>query len=122
VHTPPLSTLSPYTTLFRSERLLQSQVFAAKNIALADASALACQQMTHSGIFNRHKIQAGVHVSGHAAVQEINDDPARWRGLGIAGADRRSRIHDDDRQPRSCRLPGLLLGEPFRTLVISNHL
>jgi hypothetical protein len=45
------------------------------------------------------EIEAGVDVRGEFAVEEVDEDAARGRGLAIVGADGGCGVEDDDLLP-----------------------
>src|ERR1700675_4943859 len=76
------------------KHLLQRQIFAAKNIPLADHTALQRQEMAVRDVVHVHEVQAGIDESGDLAGRRLHDDPPRRRRLYIAWTDRRRWIHD----------------------------
>src|SRR5579863_1221967 len=67
------------------------------------------------------EIQAGIHVRGKLAIQEIQKNAAGGRGLGVVGADGRGRIQDDDLLPILGGGNRFLFGEELRPLVVAHH-
>ena len=82
----------------RVEHLLERQVFAAEEIALADFAFFGDEQMSGGAFFDADEIETGVDVAGHFAVQKIDDDFTGGRGLPVPRADRRGGHRNDDRQ------------------------
>jgi hypothetical protein len=74
------------------------------------------------GVVHTNDIESGVHIGGHPAVQEIDDDAARRRRLPIPRADRRRGVHDHDWHTCRRGLPRFQLGQEFRTLIVTDHL
>ena len=68
-----------------------------------------------------HEIQAGVDVGGKLAVEEVDEDAACWRGLGVVGADGRGGIEDDDLLARLAAADRFLLGQELGALVVADH-
>ncbi len=87
----------------------------------SDASALGGQQVPPRAILHGNKIQAGIHVAGHAAVQKIDDDFPRGRGFPVARPHGSCGIDDHHRQARFGGAQGALLGLEFRALVVPDH-
>ena len=67
------------------------------------------------------RFRPGVHVGGKFFVQEVDDDPAGWRGLGIARADRRRGIENHDMLAGLRGFDCLLLAEKLRSFVVADH-
>ena len=103
------------------EDFLQRQIAPAQDVALADATSLGGQQVAGCGIFNRHQVQARIHVGRHPAAEEIQNNPASGRRFPITRADWCSRVDDDYRQACGHRAERLHLGEELRALVVANH-
>ena len=67
------------------------------------------------------EIEAGVHVGGKFAVEEVDEDAACGRGLAVVGADGRRRVEDHDLLAASRGLDRFLLGEKLGALVVADH-
>ena len=79
------------------EHRFERQILCAEEIALTDFTFFSGQQVADGAFLDTDKIQAGFDVAGHLAVQKIQDDFSRWRGLPVPGADGRGGHDHDDR-------------------------
>src|SRR5882672_10797916 len=106
----------------RIEHLLQREILPTEQVAFADFSFFRDKQVAGGAIFDADKIEAGLDIAGHFAVQEIEDDFSGGCGLPVPGADRRGGHGDDHGESVFRGAEGFLFREPFRTLVMANHL
>src|SRR5882724_1291395 len=106
----------------RVEHVLQREILPTEQIAFSDFPFFGDEQVTGGAIFDANKIEAGLDIAGHFAVQEIEDDFSGGRGLPVPRADGRGGHGDDDGQPAFRGAEGFLFREPFRTLVVADHL
>ena len=67
------------------------------------------------------EVEAGVDVGGKFSFQEINEDAASGRGLGVVGTDGRGGIENDDLLAVLRRGDSLLLGHELGPLVVAHH-
>src|SRR6267378_2376183 len=104
------------------EHLLQGEVFSAEEIAFADFAFFRDEQVAGGAIFDADKIEAGLDVAGHFAVQEIEDNFSGGGRFPVPGADGRGGHGDDHGESVFRGAEGFLLREPFRTLVVADHL
>jgi len=65
---------------------------------------------------NVDEIQAGIHVGGEFAVEEVDEDAAGGRGFGVVGADGGGGVEDDDVLAVLSGGDGLLLRHELRPL------
>ena len=84
-------------------------------------AVLRRQQMALRDVVDVDEVQAGVHVSGHAPVQKIDDQAAGRRRLEVSQADRRTRIDDHDRQALAGVGKDDLLRQEFAAFVVPEH-
>src|SRR5690242_21895673 len=80
----------------RVEHFLQSQIMPAQNVAFSLASMLSSQQVSCGTIFDGYKIQARIHVSRHASIEEVDDDLSRGRRFPVAGTYRGGGVDNHD--------------------------
>ena len=74
-------------------------MFAAEDIALADAAALERSEMARGDVVDVDKVQPGIDEGRHASGRRLNDDAPGRRRAHVARADRGRRVDDDGRQP-----------------------
>ncbi len=101
--------------------MLEREIFAAEEIALADFAFFGDEQVAGGAFFDADEVEAGVDVAGHFAVEKIEDDFAGRRGLPVPRADGSGGHRDDDREAFFCGVEGFAFGHPFRTLVVADH-
>ena len=104
------------------EQFLECQVGVAEDIALAGLTVVGREQMAVSDIANVDHVQAGVDIRRHSAVQKIDNDLSRRRGLDIELANRRGRIHDHDRQSARGGALHDLLRHRFALFVVTDQI
>src|SRR4026209_1704213 len=76
--------------------------------------------MTARDIAHINQIEASVHIGGHFALQEIDEDLPCWRGFDIPRTNGSSRIHDHHRQALLTEPEGSVLRQDFAPLVVAN--
>ena len=69
--------------------------------------------MAHDDIVDMDPVQSGIDKGWHPALEKIDDDPARWRRLHIARADRGAGVDDDDRDAPGGHFARDQFGFPF---------
>src|SRR5207302_1565873 len=67
-------------------------------------------------------IEPGIEISGHGAIQKIDNDLAGRRWFNVVRSDRRAGIDDHDRRALGSKLARDLLGLPFGALIMVAHL
>src|SRR5882757_9537249 len=63
------------------ENLLEREIFSAQQVALTHFTLFGNQQMARGTLFHANKIQPGLDVAGHLAIQEVDDAFSRWSRL-----------------------------------------
>src|SRR5712692_5147453 len=105
----------------RLQDLPQGHVPVAEDVALSHLALLGGQHVPLRDVADVYNVQACLHVSGHAAPQEPNDHFPRGCRSHVELADRRRRVHDDDRQSLSHPLVDDSLSLILAPLVVTDH-
>src|SRR5882762_3380445 len=103
------------------QHLLEREIFTAQEIALADLALFGDQQVSCRALFHANKIQAGLHVAGHLAIQKIQNDFSGRRRLPVPRPYRRRRHGHNDRQSTFRGVERLPFRHPLRALVVAHH-
>src|SRR6267143_1570008 len=85
------------------------------------APAIKREQVARSDVVYMHDVEPCIDVCRHPTGSGVEDDPARRRGLHIAGPDRCRGIHDDDWNALLRRIAYQLFCQVLRPLVVADH-
>ncbi len=64
--------------------MLECEVFSTQDVSLPYLPPFCGEQVTCGHIFDIDDVQAGIHITENAPIQEVHDDLAGGRGLVIA--------------------------------------
>ena len=78
------------------ENLFQREILSAENVSFAGCSAIERDHMHPRYLSHVDEVQPGIDVGGKFFVEKIDDDPAGWRRLGVAWANRCRGIQNHD--------------------------
>ena len=101
--------------------MLEGEVFSAEDVSSAWRTDGECVDVGFGDFGYIDEIEAGVHVCGKFAVEEVDEDAACGCGLGIVGADGGCWIQNDNFLSGMRSINGLLLGEELGTLIVADH-
>ena len=97
---------------------MQGQVAVAQDVTFTDGSFLLGEEVAPGAIPDIDQIQPGIEISGHLAVDEIEDKFSRGRRFDVPRSDRRARVDHHHRQSPAGKLEGRLLGLVLGQFVI----
>ena len=95
------------------EDLLEGQVLSAEDVAAAGRAGGQRGNVRARHFGDIDEVEAGVDVGWKFAIEEVDEDAAGGRGLGVVGTDGRGWVEDDDLLAILGGGDGLLLGQEF---------